>query len=360
MKTRFRLIRRGIRGDRFYCVDTLTGKRTSLHTGDPDAAGQIVLAKNQALRQPALNLNIAKAYLAGSDSGVATRTWQQAMEALIETKHGANQHRWRTAIKDRAFDAIRHQVIIETHGEQLLAALTAGTVSTNVFLRKLHNFCLGMNWLPWPLIPKRQWPAVQFGEKRAITLAEHESIVARERNPERKAFYQLAWHLGASQSDLASLKADDIDWSNRLISITRGKTKVLAQIRLDDAVESILRSLPRSGPLFPLLSLARETDRATEFKRLCQRLGIAGITLHSYRYAWAERAKRCGYPERFAQVALGHNSQAVHRAYAKKAQVLLPPLGEYEQRAAQENIVVLPPPPATEHTALAASEHSRQ
>jgi hypothetical protein len=54
--------------------------------------------------------------------------------------------------------------------------------------------------------------------------------------------------------------------------------------------------------------------------------------LHSYRYAWAERAKTAGYPERFAQLALGHNSKAVHRAYAKKAQVTLPPLEEYEQK----------------------------
>jgi hypothetical protein len=38
------------------------------------------------------------------------------------------------------------------------------------------------------------------------------------------------------------------------------------------------------------------------------------------------------YPERFAQMALGHNSKAVHRAYAKKAQVTLPPLEEYEWR----------------------------
>ena len=50
-------------------------------------------------------------------------------------------------------------------------------------------------------------------------------------------------------------------------------------------------------------------------------------------YAWAERAKSCGYPERFAQEALGHSSKAVHRAYAKKAQVSLPPLEEYERKA---------------------------
>jgi hypothetical protein len=65
-----------------------------------------------------------------------------------------------------------------------------------------------MNWLPWPVVPKRQWPAVHYGEKRAITPNEHESIVAREGNPERKAFYQLAWHLGASQTDIALLDAN--------------------------------------------------------------------------------------------------------------------------------------------------------
>ena len=56
--------------------------------------------------------------------------------------------------------------------------------------------------------------------------------------------------------------------------------------------------------------------------------------MHSYRYAWAERAKKAGYPERFAQEALGHNSKAVHRAYARKAKVELPSLGEYEKRRA--------------------------
>ena len=72
MKTRFRLIYRGERGSTFYCVDSETGRRFSLKTKDRDAAEQIVLAKNQALRQPVLNLQIAKAYLAGTDFPAAT------------------------------------------------------------------------------------------------------------------------------------------------------------------------------------------------------------------------------------------------------------------------------------------------
>ena len=82
------------------------------------------------------------------------------------------------------------------------------------------------------------------------------------------------------------------------------------------------------------LSGVRAGDRATEFGQRCRQLGINGVTLHSYRYAWAERAKVAGYPERFAQEALGHNSKAVHRAYAKRALMKIPSLEDYEQRAA--------------------------
>ncbi|HEX9255171.1 MAG TPA: hypothetical protein VF938_06485 [Candidatus Angelobacter sp.] len=65
------------------------------------------------------------------------------------------------------------------------------------------------------------------------------------------------------------------------------------------------------------------------------------MSLHSYRYAWAERAYTAGYPERFAQAALGHASKVVHQAYAKGAKVVCPPLENYERK-----IIPLPPGPA--------------
>jgi hypothetical protein len=55
------------------------------------------------------------------------------------------------------------------------------------------------------------------------------------------------------------------------------------------------------------------------------------------------------YPERFAQEALGHNSNAIHRAYARKAQVRLPSLESYEkQNTAGRIIPLLPPLPKPE------------
>lgn len=332
MKRRFILYRRK-RGGMFYLEDTQSKKQESLHTRNRADAVSVLNARNESTRQPQLNLQIAKAYLSGTDSSVTTRTWQTAIESLTNSKSGANQHRWRIAARDKAFAPLLPRVIIETPGELLLNVMQAGTVSTNVYLRRLHNFCVDMNWLPWPLVPKRQWPAVKFKEKRAITLEEHQKIIAAEVNPERKALYQLCWHLGASQGDIANLKGEDVDWQNGTVSFTRKKTGVAVLVHLGHEALNVFKDLPSEGMLFPYLASVRAGDRATEFGQRCRRLGITGVTLHSYRYAWAERAKTVGYPERFAQEALGHNSKAVHRAYAKRALMKLPSLEEYEQRA---------------------------
>lgn len=337
MKTRFRLFHRA--SGVFYIEDTVTLRQESLKTKDKNVAQRLFQAKNEAHQQPALNLQLARTYLAASDPEVVKRTWQTVMDAVAQGKTGATQERWLRANKDHAFDLIRDLRILETQAEHFLAVLKCGTVATNVFLRRIHNFALDMGWLPWPVIPKRQWPKVEYGDKRAICFAEHADIVEREQNPERRAFYELCWHLGGSQGDIANLTAEDIDWQNRTISYHRKKTKVLAQLHFGDQVAEILGGLPRQGPLFPHLRTVRSSDRATEFKQRCRGLGIEGVTLHSYRYAWAERAKTAGYPERFAMEALGHNSNAIHRTYAKGAQMRLPALEDYEKQAPRKKLI---------------------
>jgi len=216
-----------------------------------------------------------------------------------------------------------------------------GKVSTNVYLQRVQNFALGMNWLPVPVLPRKEWPAVQYAEKRSITLEEHGDIIGAETNAERRAFYALAWHLGASQSDLAFLTAQNIDWENKVLSYERMKNGRIAFVTFGEEVEKILGELPQAGPLFPYLRSVRASDRATEFKRRCKRLGIQGVTLHSYRYAWDERATKAGMPERFAQESLGHNSVAVHRAYAKKAKVIVPALETLERAVNSDKISVM-------------------
>ncbi len=327
MRKTFRMFRRG---NVFWCQHNATGKQETLRTRDRATAERILNARNEAHEQPVINIQIARAYMMVGDPEFAKRTWQFVMQEIVKLKRDETERRWQVAIKDKALDGLRKLPIMETRAEHFLRAMEAGKVSTNIYLRRIHNFALDMNWLPVPVIPKRQWPEVRHKEQRAITLDEHRAIVAREMNSERRAFYELAWHLGASQSDVAFLDSESIDWEQKVISYARKKTGQIAFVRFGAGIETIIKSLPENGPLFPYLRTVRAGDRATEFKQRCDGLGIKGVTLHSYRYAWAERARTVGYPERFAQEALGHQSRAVHRAYAKKAKVIVPTLEEYE------------------------------
>ena len=328
MKQRYRKFKRG--WGVWYVYDNTNGNSQSLNTRSKPEAERLVHSMNEAERQPILNRQIARAYLMATDPQAITRTWGFVMAEKLKISQGKTQHRWVSAIKDKAFDLIRNMNIVETRSEHFMAVLEAGTVSTNVYLRKIHNFALDMNWLMGPVLVKRQWPKIQFGEKRAITWSEHLRIVEREHNPERRAYYWVCWHVGGAQTDMARLEAKDIDFEQKVLTYFRSKTGEQAQMSIGPQLESILLKLPKSGPLFPYLITAREADRATEFKQRCNGLAIKGVTLHSYRYAWAQRAKALGYPERWAQQALGHSSKAVHRAYAKNVGIRLPSLETYE------------------------------
>src|SRR5262245_32568575 len=101
MKQRFRLFQRG--RSVFYCVDNLTRKQTSLQTRDRDEALRLLNAKNEAERQPAINLQIARAYLLASDTIIATRTWQTVMDEVSRTKTGNTKARWDRAMAESPF-----------------------------------------------------------------------------------------------------------------------------------------------------------------------------------------------------------------------------------------------------------------
>ncbi|NJM54855.1 MAG: hypothetical protein HC841_02015 [Verrucomicrobiae bacterium] len=234
---------------------------------------------------------MARTFLQVSNADYLQRTWQAVMDAIVDGKQGKTRIRWERAVKDKAFTSIRTLPIVETKAETLLAVLKQGGVATNIFLRRLHNYALGMNWLLAPVIPNRQWPKVEFKPKRAITADEHLRIIEREKNNERRAFYEACWHTGAAQSDTAGLCAENVDWQTRTLTFFRMKTGNKSQLEIGPELETVLRSLPASGPLFPNLSKVRESDRATEFKQRCRGLEIEGVTLHSYRYAWAERVQ---------------------------------------------------------------------
>jgi hypothetical protein len=264
MQTRYRLFQRG--NGIFFMEDNVTRKQESLRTRDNATACRIFHARNEAYQQPSINRQIAKAYLTVGDPLAQRRDWQYVMDAVSQTKKETTRERWDRAMKQQPFEVIRKVKLLETQADHFLQVLRTGTVSTNIFLRRLHNFALEMDWIPKVIIPRRQWLKIKFEEKRPITLEEHLKITAAENNPEWRGFYNMLWHLGGAQSDIATLKAEDVDWNMKAISFSRAKTGSLVIFHFGRKVAHLLGTFPSQGFLFPHIAICYD-QRATRGTR---------------------------------------------------------------------------------------------
>jgi integrase len=318
----------------FYWQDNESTKQGTLRTNERREAERLLNAMNESHREPTLNLNLARAYLAAHDPKMAKRTWQTVMDEMATHGIPTTQERCARGFRSKAYNSIRGKPLIQTTAEDLLKLFHTNGNCVRHYLRRLHNLALDLGWLPWPILAKRAWPKIYSQSKRAIMPDEHAAIIALEKNAERRAYYELLYETGAAQTDAANLAAEDIDWENGVLIYRRQKLGPLSEpcrLTIGMKLRALLKSRPSSGSLFPNTTRLSAQDRSAEFRRRCATAGIVGVSLHSYRHAWAQRAKACGYPQRFAQEALGHNSRAVHEAYAKGALVVLPALDDYEQ-----------------------------
>lgn len=315
----------------YYLQDAQTGRRESLNTRSKREAEQTRAARNDAAANPRVGLAMAKAILTTYDPQMARRTWQDVMEEFCRRGKPQTQTDRRRLLARRPFDSIRLKKLIETTNDDFICLLRASGDQAHHNLRCLQNLALGMGWLPWPILPPRLWPSVPHRRKRGVTFPEHQLIVRAEADAEWRHYYELLWETGASQTDAAKLRAENVDWNRCVLSYQRQKTEEWAHLSIGEQLRALLQRLPDSGHWFPHIAKMRSSARAAEFFYHCRSLGINGVSLHSYRYAWAERARACGYPERWAQNALGHDSRAVHQAYAKGGMAVCPSLDEYEK-----------------------------
>jgi integrase len=343
MQERFRMFCRA--GGNFYSRDKITGRSESLGTANRSEAKQLLAARNQAAAQPQLNRTMAKAYLSAKSPDLLTRTWADVMEHYSVTGVESTRKRKATAFRSRPFALLRGVTLMDTEAGHLLAVLQherAGN-STHHYLRRLHNYALHLGWLLMPVMAEAAWPEVRKKKFTAITEDEHRRIVEREPMLERKLYYEMLWETGGSQSDIANLNWSQIDIQNETIRFSRRKLASKESggeslLRIGPCLRKLLNQLPQDGYLFPKMNSWASENRSSEFSRRCKMLSIEGRSLHSYRYAWAQRARAAGMPEREAMNHLGHESRAIHAAYAGGAQVAVLPLEFYEAQKEEKVI----------------------
>lgn len=324
MKKAYRMFRRS--NGVFYLQNNQTLEQTSLKTKDKDEATKLLNVRNDLRDQSALNRELGKVYLRAADPEMAERTWEAAMALMCERGKESTRARCKREMASKAFSFIRTKRIVETTAEDLKAVLKRGGAATNHYLRRLHNLALDHGFLFGPIIPPKQWDKPRKQPKRAVTFQEFSKILEAEQHPERRQYYRMLWLTGSAQTDCSLLTAEHVNHASSALVYQRRKTGQWCKLALSTELKTLLAELPQKGLLFPYMASLSDNDRAAEFSRRCRLLGIKGISLHSFRYAWAERAYAAGYPERFAQAALGHSSRAVHNAYARKADFVCPPL----------------------------------
>jgi hypothetical protein len=322
----------------FYVQDKLSGKQKSLKTRDAAAAKRMLAGKNQATEQPQMNLAMAKVYLSCKSDEMLARTWDDVMKEMEQAYTGPTLVRWQTQIRSAPFQGLRKLPLLHTESSHFLAVLRhprAGS-STQKWLHILHNRALDLGWILAPVMARRIWPKLRTKKAKAITAEQHARLVATGKDDEFRRYLQMLWEIGGAQTDTARLHRDNVDLFNRRITYNRQKLESIGQgsvaIVIGDDLMKLLNELPQEGYLFPTLAQQNDKVRASRFRKVADRLGFTDISLHGYRYAWAQRAKSYGMPLREAMAHLGHGSKAVHYAYSDKAEIVSLPLEFYEKQ----------------------------
>jgi integrase len=324
------------RGNRFYAEHRVTGEQKSLKTSNKEHAEDLLFALNKSGESASKDRDLAMVFLSRADPQATTRTWSDLFEAFTENRKESCRERVRRAFRSDSLCQVRNLKLVDTVPHKFIAVLRQTSRSTQYHVRLAFNHGVKLRWVDKDLIEQSLWPKVRWNHFRAITKEEHEKILESTEDPERRNFYELCWHLGASQGDAANLDASNIDWNQRLLIYRRAKLpqdQPEARMRIGPEFEALLRKLPSKGALFPNIRLEKSNRRSGDFWRRCKRLGFPkGCVLHSYRYAWIERAKSAGMPERFAMAMMGHQSRYVHDQYAEKAVVDCPSLEEFSAK----------------------------
>jgi integrase len=215
----------------------------------------------------------------------------------------------------------------QTQPLHFLELLKSGGTYTQECLKAIQNYALDNHDIPRPILATKWWPKRLKRTPRAITLEEHTVLVSNIVAKHWRYYLELLWETGASQSDAASFRLEFI--RKGVLEYQRKKTGTRAAFQLSEKASMIVVAATRGrdkGFILPQIERLSSNNRAHIFRTQCMRLDVRGVTLHSYRYAWAQRAFEQGVPERLAKIGLGHNSSAIHHYYAKGASVVAPAL----------------------------------
>ncbi len=120
-----------------------------------------------------------------------------------------------------------------------------------------------------PIHSKRAWPKIKYANRHGISREQHEAVLKFTPKKEYRIYFELLWHTGGSQTDIASLHAEDINWGTRRLYYERQKLRSKGQCNaclvIGKALEAILLQFPKEDPSSPTSGRSRKASAATAF-----------------------------------------------------------------------------------------------
>ncbi len=137
-----------------------------------------------------------------------------------------------------------------------------------------------------------------------------------------RALFGICLYTGCRISEALALRVEDIQ--GNLITLRKGTTKGkqnTRQIDLHPALAQLLDAydFPQSGPLFP--GKRGVTERLTRsaahkvLREACDRVGLVGVSTHSFRRTALTQMSAAGVPLRAIQEVSGHLSLSELQKY---------------------------------------------
>lgn len=294
---------------------------------------------------------VAEAHLMKCNPEWVTNTWDAIAQRAINAPRQigkVGKKRASTVItmtsywNGKRWDNIRHKRCIDTVAADFEKSLKGAGLGLIEFGQLLHNHATDHNLIPYPVMGKKCWPrAIRKNMSRALTEEDHRTLLKHIQDPQLAPFkrasernlpttpkqwrdewenwFWFLWWTGASNKDAANIRAEDIDWKANCIKFSRTKTSTKSTVAIGQSLRTLLKKLPTKGYLFPCLQNMTTSNRSRTFRILADWCGLEKVTLHGYRFGWAERAKETGMTTEDRMASLGHKTPQMAAHYDEGA-----------------------------------------
>jgi integrase len=201
-----------------------------------------------------------------------------------------------------------------SHRHNLLGSLSTAFKWANSTQLIPHN----------PLASMKRPPKESRGSKAVVDERNHKRLL-KTANSALRLFLTVLHETGARPSELARLKAQDVDFKNAVALLSEHKTAEKTgrprMIVLTPSAVAILRKQAVKHPDGVLLRNARgghwtKDGIGLAMRRACRKAGVKAIA-YGYRHTFATDALANGVPDATVAALLGHSSTAMlHKHYS--------------------------------------------